>query len=110
MTRKPGRPAIPNAAKIDDVAGMAILAGPIAAITARKNSAPVKQEDPLLRDWKAISSPDDWNVPAVYDFGAFALLARELERWADQFGGEHGEQLLRRAAWLRSDKTPGADT
>ena len=107
MTRKPGRPAIPNAATIDDVAGMAILAGPIAAITSRKNEAPVKQEDPLLRDWKALSHPDDWSVPCVYDSGAFRLLAGELERWADQFGGEHGEQLLRRAAWLRSDKTPG---
>lgn len=96
--------------KIAEVAGMAILAGPIDAITPRKNEAPVKPEDPLLRDWKAISSPDDWSLPAVYDFGAFALLAGELERWAEQFGGVHGEQLLRRAAWLRSDKTPGADT
>lgn len=110
MTCEPGRPAIPEAAKVNDVAGMAILAGPIAAITSRKNEAPVKPEDPLLRDWKDIASPDDWGLRAVYDFGAYELLARELERWSDQFGGEHGEQLLRRAAWLRSSKTPGADT
>lgn len=109
MSRKPGRPAIPNAAKIDDVDGMVILAGPIAAITSRKHEAPVRQEDPLLRDWRTIASRDDWNLLAVYDFGAFALVANELERWADQFGGVHGEQLLRRAAWLRSDKTLGEE-
>jgi hypothetical protein len=110
VTRKPGRPVIPEATKVADVDGMAILAGPIAAITSRKHDAPVKPEDPLLRDWRDIASPDSWGVRAVYDFGAFQLLARELERWADRFGGEHGEELLRRAAWLRSDKTPGVSS
>lgn len=110
MTRKPGRPAIPNAATIDDVAGMAILAGPIAAITSRKHEAPAKPEDPLRQDWKELTFTDSWNLPAVYDFGANELLARELDRWAKVFGGPYGRQLRRRAAYLRASKTPGADT
>jgi len=107
MPRKAGRPAIPEATPVGDVAGMVILAGPIAAVDARNKLPEVapEPEDPLRLDWKELSSPDSWNVNAVYDFGVNELLARELVRWAKEFGGEHGRMLRRRAAWLRSPKT-----
>ncbi len=99
-------------AKVQEVAGMAVLAGPIATINARikQDGVAPRFEDPVVKDWNEQSSPDDWGVPYVYDYGAYRLLAAELERWATEFGGAHGEQLRRRAAWLLSAKIPGADT
>lgn len=37
------------------------------------------------RDWAEMSSPDDWGVRAVYQHAARELLARELERLAEEF-------------------------
>lgn len=93
---------------VEEVAGMTVLAGPIADVDGRdeRTPVPVRRTDPLLADWKEVSSPDGWGVNYVYDFGAYRLLARELTRWADHVGGDSGELLRRRAAWLRSDKVP----
>lgn len=98
--------------KVEHVAGMAVLAEPMTVVDARNKlpDVPVRHEDPIVRDWRELATRDDWGLRAAYDFTANELLARELERWAKQFEGVHGEQLRRRAAWLRSPKVPGADT
>lgn len=95
--------------EVEEVAGMAIVAGPIEEIAAsvKRDGVAPRFEDPVVKDWRELTAPDSWGVPYVYDFGAYKLLAAELERWASVFGGEHGERLRRRAAWLLSDKVPG---
>lgn len=97
-------------AKVRIMAGMAVVAGRIAPIPSEKGGVAPRLLDPVVPDWNELSWPDSWGVPCVYDFGAYRLLAGELERWAKHFGGTHGQELRRRAAWLLSDKVPGADS